>query len=163
MRMFAFVVLALAAVLPAAGIDQAVTRVDVSLGDVSINKVPQLVAADQGLYAKYGLDVHQTISAGAARAAAASGVVVPDSYVNKDPSLVAPIQVGGGSPMIYGFVRNAGAARVVVLTQEPIVKERMAGVIADPVVSDRKAFGAFVEAERKKWGTLIKDLNIKLD
>ena len=49
------------------------------------------------------------------------------------------------------------------LTQEPIVKERMAGVIADPVVSDRKAFGAFVEAERKKWGTLIKDLNIKLD
>ena len=49
------------------------------------------------------------------------------------------------------------------LTQEPIVKERMAGVIADPVVSDRKVFGAFVEAERKKWGTLIKDLNIKLD
>ena len=49
------------------------------------------------------------------------------------------------------------------LTQEPIVKERMAGVIADPVVSDRKTFGAFVEAERKKWGTLIKDLNIKLD
>ena len=49
------------------------------------------------------------------------------------------------------------------LTQEPIVKERMAGVIADPVVSDRKVFGAFVETERKKWGTLIKDLNIKLD
>lgn len=127
MRMFAIVVLALAAVLPAAGIDQAVTRVDVSLGDVSINKVPQLVAADQGLYAKYGLDVHQTISAGAARAAAASGVVVPDSYVNKDPSLVAPIQVGGGSPMIYGFVRNAGAARVVVLTQEPIVMDHLIG------------------------------------
>src|SRR5437879_3741136 len=39
------------------------TRVDVSLGDVSINKVPPLVAADQGLSAKYGLDVHQTISA----------------------------------------------------------------------------------------------------
>ena len=85
MRMFAIVVLALAAVLPAAGIDQAVTRVDVSLGDVSINKVPQLVAADQGLYAKYGLDVHQTISAGAARAAAASGVVVPDSLCEQGP------------------------------------------------------------------------------
>jgi hypothetical protein len=28
------------------------SRVDVSLGDVSINKVPQLVAADQGIYAK---------------------------------------------------------------------------------------------------------------
>ena len=84
MRTFVVLAVALAAVLPAAGINQVVTRVDVSLGDVSINKVPQLVAADQGLYAKYGLDVHQTISAGAARAAAASGVVVPDAYVNRE-------------------------------------------------------------------------------
>jgi len=71
MRRFVPVALALAAVVPSSGIAQP-TRVEVSLGDVSINKVPQLVAADQGLYAKYGLDVHQTISAGAARAAAAS-------------------------------------------------------------------------------------------
>src|ERR1043165_5916053 len=78
-------------------------KVNVSLGDVSINKVPQLVAADQGIYAKYGLDVHQTISAGAARAAAASGVVVPDAYVNREGG-AAPIEVGGGSPMIYGAV-----------------------------------------------------------
>jgi tripartite-type tricarboxylate transporter receptor subunit TctC len=49
------------------------------------------------------------------------------------------------------------------LAQEAVVKERLAAVIADPVVSDRKTFGAFVEAERKKWGTLIKELNIKLD
>ena len=49
------------------------------------------------------------------------------------------------------------------MAQEAVVKERMAAVIADPVVSDRKTFGAFVEAERKKWGTLIKELNIKLD
>ena len=85
MRRFVLTALALAAVAPSSGIAQS-TRVDVSLGDVSINKVPQLVAADQGLYAKYGLDVHQTISAGAARAAAASGVVVPDAYVNRDAS-----------------------------------------------------------------------------
>jgi tripartite-type tricarboxylate transporter receptor subunit TctC len=49
------------------------------------------------------------------------------------------------------------------LAQEAVVKERMAAVIADPVVSDRKTFGEFVVAERKKWGTLIKELNIKLD
>jgi hypothetical protein len=41
------------------------------------------------------------------------------------------------------------------------VKERMAAVIADPVVSDRKTFGEFVIAERKKWGTLITDLKIR--
>jgi ABC-type nitrate/sulfonate/bicarbonate transport system substrate-binding protein len=100
-------------------------KVDVSLGDVSINKVPQLVAADQGIYAKYGLDVHQTISAGAARVAAASGVVVPDSYVARAGGAAAPIQVGGGSPMIYGAVVNGRPARVIVLTQEPMAMDHV--------------------------------------
>lgn len=54
-------------------------------------------------------------------------------------------------------------AAAKALAQEAVVKERMAAVIADPVVSDRKIFGDFVVAERKKWGTLIKELNIKLD
>jgi ABC-type nitrate/sulfonate/bicarbonate transport system substrate-binding protein len=132
MRGFVLAALGLAAVLPSSGIEQ-FTRVDVSLGDVSINKVPQLVAADQGLYAKHGLDVHQTISAGAARAAAASGVVVPDAYVNRDASAAAPIEVGGGSPMINGFVNNArGAARVIVLTQEAMAVDH---IIARPGIA----------------------------
>jgi tripartite-type tricarboxylate transporter receptor subunit TctC len=50
---------------------------------------------------------------------------------------------------------------VRAVTQEPVVKERMASVIADPVVSDRKTFGEFVIAERKKWGALITDLKIR--
>ena len=52
---------------------------------------------------------------------------------------------------------------VRTLIQEPIVKERMATVIADPVVSDRKTFGAFIDAERKKWGSLITDLKIRIE
>jgi len=132
MRAFLLPALTLAAVVSAPGIGQ-LTRVDVSLGDVSINKVPQLVAADQGLYAKYGLDVHQTISAGAARAAAASGVVVPDAYVNRDAGAAAPIEVGGGSPMIYGFVTSArGPARVIVLTQEAMAVDH---IIAAPGIA----------------------------
>ena len=54
-------------------------------------------------------------------------------------------------------------AAAKAIAQEAVVKERMAAVIADPVASDRKTFGEFVVAERKKWGTLIKDLNIRLD
>ena len=132
MRRFVLAALALAAIVPSSGIAQS-TRVEVSLGDVSINKVPQLVAADQGLYAKYGLDVHQTISAGAARAAAASGVVVPDAYVNRNAGVAAPIDVGGGSPMIYGFVTNArGAPRVIVLTQEAMAVDH---IIAKPGIA----------------------------
>jgi hypothetical protein len=30
-------------------------------------------------------------------------------------------------------------------------------------VSDRKTFGEFIVNERKKWGTLIKNLNLKVD
>ncbi len=48
------------------------------------------------------------------------------------------------------------------IVQEPVVKERMAAVVADPVVSDRKKFAAFIAAEREKWGGLIKKLNISL-
>ena len=47
--------------------------------------------------------------------------------------------------------------------RKPVVKERMAAVIADPVVSDRKTFSEFIVAERKKWGTLIKKLNLRVE
>jgi tripartite-type tricarboxylate transporter receptor subunit TctC len=50
-----------------------------------------------------------------------------------------------------------------VIAQEPVVKERLAAVIADPVMSDRKTFNEFIVAERKKWGTLIKNLNLKVE
>ena len=132
MRGIALVALAAAGLVHSSAIQQ-LTRVDVSLGDVSINKVPQLVAADEGIYAKYGLDVHQTISAGAARTAAASGVVVPDVYVNRDANAPAAIEVGGGAPMIYGVVNNGrGPARIIVLTQEAMVMDH---VIVKPTIA----------------------------
>jgi tripartite-type tricarboxylate transporter receptor subunit TctC len=53
------------------------------------------------------------------------------------------------------------AARAIA--QEAVVKERMAAVIADPVVSDRKTFSEFIVAERQKWGTLIKNLNLRVE
>lgn len=65
----------------------------------------------------------------------------------------------GVSNEIIGEIEQA--ARTI--GQEAIVKERMAGVIADPVVSDRKAFGEFIVAERQKWGTLIKKLGLRVD
>ena len=49
------------------------------------------------------------------------------------------------------------------IAREPVVKERMAAVIADPVVSDRKTFSEFIVAERQKWGSLIKKLNLRVE
>jgi tripartite-type tricarboxylate transporter receptor subunit TctC len=68
------------------------------------------------------------------------------------------VRAGTPEEIVATIERAARAA-----TQEPIVKERFATVIADPVVSDRKTFGEFIVAERKKWGTLIGELKIKVE
>ena len=74
----------------------------ISLGDVSLNKVPFLVAADNGIYAKNGLTVHQYITPYAADKARRQGVMVPDQYVS-DAGDTAHISVGGGTPMIVTY------------------------------------------------------------
>ena len=72
----------------------------------------------------------------------------------------------------FGIGVRAGVSNEIVekieqacktIAQEAVVKERMAAVIADPVVSDRKTFGDFIAAEREKWGPLIKKLNLRVE
>src|SRR4051794_887339 len=58
--------------------------IEVSLGDVSLNKVPFLIAADAGIYARNGVAVHQYITPYAADKARRQGVAVPAQYVNPD-------------------------------------------------------------------------------
>src|SRR5437868_6224191 len=78
---------------------QEVIAVEVSLGDVSLNKVAFLVAADNGIYEKNGLKVRQFITAKAAARIKRSGVSVPPEFVNDDEKDAAPISIGGGSPL----------------------------------------------------------------
>ena len=72
----------------------------------------------------------------------------------------------------FGIGVRAGVSNEIVakieeaakaIGQEAVVKERLASVIADPVVSDRKTFGEFIQAERQKWGPLIKKLNLRVE
>ena len=120
-----------------AGIDGAeaagkLIPLDVALGDVSLNKVPFLIAADQGIYARNGLEVHQFITPAAAEVARQSGVVVPAEYVKSDIAK-APIDIGGGSPMIYRFANTANAAqRVLLATTESTIRDH---VITGPDVA----------------------------
>ena len=60
--------------------------ITVELGDVSATKLPFLVAAESGIYARNGLTVQQYITPGAAAAAQANGLVVPAEYVRRDTS-----------------------------------------------------------------------------
>ena len=95
-------------------------KIRVSLSDVSINKIPFLVAENEGLYKKYGLDVTMTpFSAGAARVHGVPDETprsVRDAVVNPD------ISIGGGAP---GMVDKATSSepndRVIIGTTDHIV------------------------------------------
>jgi len=123
-------VLTLAA-LPSHAADK-LTAVDVALGDVSLNKVPFLIAADTDIYARNGLDVHQFITPTAAEVARHSGVDVPAQYVRADIA-AAPIDIGGGSPMIYRVAHDPRAVhRIVLATTESIIRDH---IIASPAIA----------------------------
>ena len=60
------------------------TRSLVRLTDVSINKVPYIVAKEEGLFAKHGIDADLYITSGAAATVKASDVNVPPQFVRAD-------------------------------------------------------------------------------
>lgn len=90
-----------------------------------MNKVPALVAEDEGIYAKHGLVVRQYITPGAADKARRQGVDVPQEYVKVNDA-VAQIAVGGGTPMIVSSMRVVGATdRVVIATFEDRIRNHI--------------------------------------
>jgi NitT/TauT family transport system substrate-binding protein len=112
--------LVIASSLHAAG---TLTDINFMMGDVSVNKVPFLIAADRGIYTENGLNVHQFITKGAVDAKAGSGLAtVPAQYikdVNPNPDKVdTPIVLGGGfvGPLFHF---------VTVATQDNIVRDHI--------------------------------------
>jgi NitT/TauT family transport system substrate-binding protein len=101
------------------------SRIDVSLGDVSLQKVPFIIAADAGIYAKNGLDVHQFITPRAAHAVEGIGIHVPAEYIGKEHQS-APIEVGGGAPLIYSAGQPGTRPHyIIVATNENIVRDHI--------------------------------------
>ena len=128
--------LVLGALQPVAAADRLVT-LEVALGDVSLNKVSFLIAADTGIYARNGLDVRQYITPGAAEVARNSGVVVPAQYIKADIGN-APIAVGGISPMMYRAANTRGIHRVALLTTEGYIRDTIITTNAIGKVEDLK-------------------------
>jgi NitT/TauT family transport system substrate-binding protein len=97
---------------------------NLSLGDVSLNKVAFLVAADNGIYERNGLKVRQFITANAANRIRRSGVNVPAEFVGSDEEdEAAPISIGGGSPLIVKMTSDARTtSRVILATFEDTSK-----------------------------------------
>jgi ABC-type nitrate/sulfonate/bicarbonate transport system substrate-binding protein len=135
----------------------------VNLGDVSLHKAPFIIAAEQHLFEKYGLDVDLRISKGAAAAVAESGFKVNQAKVGEhaDPDLSA----SGGAPTMVAMV--AGTRRqdqVIIATTDSVLR---AMVFVKPHIttpeqlkgkrlgasghSSVTGFAARVFAERQGW------------
>jgi ABC-type nitrate/sulfonate/bicarbonate transport system substrate-binding protein len=98
-------------------------RLVVRLTDVSINKVPYIVAKEEGIFAKHGLDVDLYITAGAAETVKASNVNVPRQFVRVDEGGDPDFSTGGGSPTIVARTTNVRERdRVILATTDHIVR-----------------------------------------
>jgi ABC-type nitrate/sulfonate/bicarbonate transport system substrate-binding protein len=102
---------------PALAQDKPLT-IEVGLGDVSLNKLMFVIAAETGTYKKNGLDVTQFITPGAAAVVRRSGIEVPKEFIRNTPG---DINIGGGSPLMVAMTTNALATeRVILATTDPV-------------------------------------------
>jgi NitT/TauT family transport system substrate-binding protein len=87
--------------------------ISVELGDVSLTKLPFVMAAEAGIYKRNGLEVKQFITPNAAELIRRSaGLVVPREFVGTG---FGDINIGGGSPTIVRMTTDARAPQRVVL------------------------------------------------
>lgn len=101
--------------VPVASAQGGVLKIRVKLADVSLNKLPYVVAFEQGIYTKNGLEVEQFIGDGAAAVARRNGVIVPDKFILKDNQQNLPISIGGACPTIVKYTTVAGTPPSVVV------------------------------------------------
>lgn len=94
------------------------TPLKVEMGDVSINKIPFLIALDRGLYEKYGLDVDMVpFGEDAANVHKIKGREKHRRDIDAD------IRVGGGAPMLVGRAnRVVPSDQVVLATTDHVVR-----------------------------------------
>ncbi len=82
---------------------------------------------------------------------------IADTVPGFDTAAWFGIGVRAGTPEPIIDIIEKSVQKVMA---EQVVKDKLANVITDTVVSDRKTFSKWVIDERTKWGTLIKDLKI---
>jgi NitT/TauT family transport system substrate-binding protein len=112
---------------------QNLTRVRVSLGDVSLNKLIFAVAQDAGIYRKNGLEVEQYITEGAASRAGRSRVNIPADRIGDGEGGEVQFSIGGGAPLMVGRVTNATAGdRIILASTDHVVRWH---IVAQPEIT----------------------------
>src|SRR5690606_33544815 len=97
----AFGALSLIFLLPAFAV--AKEKMQIALTDISTHKIPFLVAADEGIFEKYGVPVEFYLTPHAAIKGDGDGIR-PNWTLVKDPETRAPISTGGGTGLIRSVI-----------------------------------------------------------
>ncbi len=96
----------------------------VNMGGVSINKIPFIVADEEGIYEKNGLNVDQLFSEGSSEDMQRSGMQMLLRY-SRAPGddAYAPIAITGGVGTVRNRVTSATAEdRVILATTDPVTR-----------------------------------------
>jgi NitT/TauT family transport system substrate-binding protein len=90
------------------------TQLKLSLGDVSMNKLPFVMAYDEGIFKKNGLDLIPKFTRGSVEIIRQSGIEVPDEFILEKGEFT-PIKVGGAAPSIVALTTRAGEDDPVII------------------------------------------------
>jgi hypothetical protein len=83
-------------------------QIKLRLGDVSLNKLPFILAYDAGIYKRNGIDVTPMFTQSSVDTIRRSGIDVPDQFILKSGD-ETPICICGSSPAIVNLTTEAGA------------------------------------------------------
>jgi ABC-type nitrate/sulfonate/bicarbonate transport system substrate-binding protein len=138
----------------------------VELGDVSLTKLPFIMAADAGIYERNGLKVSQFITPGAAAAVRGSGVSVPPENVKS--GVLGEINIGGGSPTMVRMTSVATAPhRVILATTDDVSRFHVISRtdIAGPedLKGKRIGYGTLVALDHLSMVLFLRTLGLKED
>lgn len=129
---FLFSALVLTMAMPATGRAQA-GPLFLRLGDISVNKLPFVVAYEEGIYRNNGLNIMPKFTPGSVAIIRRSGVEVPDEFILR-PGEYAPLRVGGSGPTIVGITTRADARPGPVLLGSTHTRSRWR-IISGPAIS----------------------------
>ncbi|HEX2827511.1 MAG TPA: tripartite tricarboxylate transporter substrate binding protein [Burkholderiales bacterium] len=137
----------------------------------SATSLPALIAGEAQIAIESPPLLVPQVKAGKLRGLAAArpgrSPLLPDVPTMKESGL-SGMEVGSW----YGFHAPAGTPKAIVdrlhaemvkAMNAPDVRERFAGVGADTIADSPAEFAAFISAELKKWGTVIRAAGVKLE
>jgi NitT/TauT family transport system substrate-binding protein len=84
------------------------------LGDVSLNKLPFVMAYEEGIFEKNGLNLKPMFTRGSVEIIRLSGVDVPEEFILNSGSQT-PIKIGGASPTIVRLTTRTGSWDPIIL------------------------------------------------